>query len=112
VDVTLLYFDGCANWRTADDNLRAALGEAGLTTAEVHYRRVETVEEAEALRFVGSPTLLIDGIDPFSDPQASVGLSCRLYRTASGLAGVPSIEQIRAALEKVPGTPRIGEAAT
>ena len=99
MDVTLLYFDGCPNWRTADHSLRAALGEAGLTRAKVDYRCVETVEEAEALRFVGSPTLLLDGIDPFNDPEASIGLSCRLYRTPSGLAGVPTIEQIRMALD-------------
>ena len=87
VDVTLLYFDGCPNWRTADDNLRSALGEVGVTTAKVHYRRVGSVEEAQALRFIGSPTVLIDGVDPFDDPHASVGLSCRPYPDAGWTRG-------------------------
>lgn len=98
MELTLMYCDGCPNWNTADRNLRVALGEAGMTTAKVHHRRVESVEEAEALRFIGSPTVLIDGVDPFDDIHASVGLSCRLYWTPGGLAGTPTIEQLRAAL--------------
>jgi hypothetical protein len=98
MDVTLLYFDECPHWRAADENVRAALSQSGIV-AELRYRRVETVEDAQRLRFTGSPTVLINGVDPLSDPAASFGLSCRLYSTPSGLSGVPTIEQVRAALD-------------
>jgi hypothetical protein len=46
----------------------------------------------------GSPTVLIDGEDPFADPDAPVGLACRVYPTADELAGAPSVAQLTAAL--------------
>lgn len=95
--VTLLYFPGCPNWQTADANLRAALEEAGADVA-VHRRVVDTVEEAERQAFLGSPTILIDGRDPFAEPGAVPGLSCRVYRTDAGVAGAPTVAQLRAAL--------------
>ncbi len=45
-----------------------------------------------------SPTVLIDGVDPFADPDAPVGLSCRVYRTAGGVEGSPTLEQLRLAV--------------
>jgi len=48
----------------------------------------------------GSPTLLIDGVDPFGPPDQRPSLSCRLYRDAAGRpAGAPSVEALRQALE-------------
>jgi hypothetical protein len=95
--VTVLYFPGCPNWQTADGNLRAALVETGADVA-VHRRIVDNVEDAERLGFLGSPTVLIDGRDPFAEPGAVPGLSCRVYRTDGGLAGAPTVAQLRAAL--------------
>ena len=48
----------------------------------------------------GSPTLLIDGIDPFaSADQCACGVSCRLYRDQEGrIAPAPSVDQLRDAL--------------
>ncbi|MCA1737223.1 MAG: thioredoxin family protein, partial [Actinobacteria bacterium] len=48
--------------------------------------------------FCGSPTVLIDGVDPFSNRKAMVGLACRLYLTQNGPAGSPTIEQLRTAI--------------
>ena len=45
----------------------------------VVYQLVRTPQEAQAVGFRGSPTALVDGIDPFADPVTPVGLSCRLY---------------------------------
>ena len=97
VTVTLLYFPGCPNWQTAEANLRAALAEAGADVA-VHRQVVDTLEDAERLGFLGSPTVLIDGRDPFAEPGALPGLSCRVYRTATSVAGTPTVAQLRAAL--------------
>jgi hypothetical protein len=42
--------------------------------------------------------MLINGVDPFADPDAPVGLSCRVYRTDDGPAGSPTVEQLLAVL--------------
>ena len=49
--------------------------------------------------FTGSPTILINGIDPFAQPQQTPGLACRLYPTPDGPAGVPSLPELRRALQ-------------
>jgi hypothetical protein len=96
MDITLLYFDDCPNWKVADERLAVIAAER--PDVVVTRRRVETVEQAERLGFHGSPSILVDGIDVFADPGAGVGLSCRVYRTPQGLAGAPTIEQLRTAL--------------
>ncbi|WP_409329026.1 DF family (seleno)protein [Trujillonella humicola] len=94
MDVKVLFFDGCPNWEVADARLREALKQAGRSDVRVEHHRVTTPEEAEAVRFRGSPTILVNGQDPFADPDAPVGLSCRVYRTDAGLAGAPTVEQL------------------
>jgi len=94
VEITLHYFDGCPNWRTAGARVREVLDATGRSDIPVTHEKVETPEEAERLGFVGSPTLLVDGRDPFATPGAPVGLACRIYRTPDGLAGSPTVEQL------------------
>ena len=95
--VTLQYFDGCPNWELADQRLRALQAELDLTIA---YHRVETPEEAERVGFRGSPTLLIDGIDPFATADDLAGLACRVYDTPDGPRGAPTSDQLRRALHQ------------
>ncbi len=55
---------------------------------------VTTPEDAELWGFRGSPSVLVDGEDPFACPDAPVGLSCRLYRPPEGDGGSPTREQL------------------
>lgn len=96
VEVTLLYFDGCPNWKVADERLERLARE--LPTLRITRRRVVTSEEAERLGFRGSPSILVDGVDVFAEPDAPVGLSCRVYATPDGPAGSPTLPQLREAL--------------
>jgi hypothetical protein len=96
--ISLLYFDGCPNWHVADKRLRAALVAVGRPDDAIEHVLVSTPEEAEAAQFRGSPTVLVDGRDPFADPDALIGLACRLYMTEQGLAGSPTVEQLVAVL--------------
>lgn len=90
------YFDGCPNWTVAAERLAVIAAErAGIT---VVHRPVETPEDAETVGFRGSPSILVDGKDLFPDPSAGVGLACRLYVTPDGLAGAPTLDQLRAAI--------------
>ena len=96
MDVTLLYFDDCPNWNQAAAHLDLLAAEArGLV---VSLQRVETIEDAERLSFRGSPSILVDGIDPFAPDDAPVGLACRVYSTPNGPAGSPTLEQLRTAI--------------
>lgn len=96
MEVTLLYFDDCPNWRIADAHLRhLAVEDPRLTIRRVV---VKTPEEAERAGFTGSPTILVEGSDPFAEPGAPTGLACRVYRTPEGLRGSPTLDQLRAAV--------------
>jgi hypothetical protein len=96
--VTLLYFDGCPNWEETDAHLRVLAGE--VPDLSITRVRVESADDAERLGFRGSPSVFVDGVDPFSDPGAPVGLSCRVYATPDGLAGSPTLSQLREALTR------------
>lgn len=96
MQITLQYFDGCPNWQTAADRLMEIADERSDVT--VNRQLIATQDEAEAVDFRGSPTLLADGVPLFPAPEAPPGLSCRVYLTPSGLAGSPTTEQIRDAI--------------
>ena len=98
----MLYFDDCPNWRHADTRLREALADRE-TPVEVGYQLVRSAEEAERAGFRRSPTILINGRDPFASPGDPVGLACRIYRTPNGVEPAPTVEQLRAALVDADG---------
>lgn len=92
----LLYFDDCPSWKLAADRLDAVAATRGLA---VERRIVGTAEEAQAARFAGSPTVLVDGRDPFASGDERFGLACRVYNTPDGPAGSPTTEQLEAVLD-------------
>ncbi len=98
MDVTLQYFDGCPHWRLAESRLTEALRSAGLEETSINYQKIESSEEAERLSFRGSPTILVDGRDPFAGETQPVGMTCRLYDTEDGREGAPSVAQMQDAL--------------
>lgn len=96
MDVELQYFEGCPNWRVAAERLAQVAAEEAVIT--VRRRIVATPEEAEAVGFRGSPTILIDGHDAFAERDEPNGLSCRIYQTPDGAAGAPTLAQLRDAV--------------
>jgi len=98
MDITVLVIEGCPNTASTEQNLRAALTRTGRNAAVV-LRTVATDAEAAHLGFAGSPTILIDGHDPFPG-VASGGLSCRLFNTPDGPKGAPSVDQLVEALRR------------
>ncbi|GAB3662702.1 hypothetical protein GCM10027596_24730 [Nocardioides korecus] len=104
MDIALLYFDDCPNWKIADERLAAIAAERPDLTVSRHL--VDTIDEAERVGFHGSPSILVDGVDVFAEPDAGVGLSCRVYRTPDGPAGAPTLEQLRAAFAVTNGAMR------
>jgi hypothetical protein len=97
--IELLYFDGCPSYERLLPRLRELVADAGVTD-EVELRRVDSPESAVAERFLGSPTVRVDGIDVERAASArdDFGLKCRLYSTAEGLLGTPPDQWITGAL--------------
>ena len=96
----LLYWEGCPSHPQALADLRAAMADAGLDPDTVLVREVDTDQRASRERFVGSPTIRIDGedVDPPGDDEP-VGLTCRVYRLRDGRPSpVPDPAVLREAL--------------
>lgn len=91
-----MYFDGCPNWKVADERLAQVAAERPDIT--LTRRQVHTIVEAERVGFHGSPSILVNGADAFADSDAGIGLACRVYATPDGPAGAPTLEQLRAAI--------------
>jgi hypothetical protein len=98
MEVSLLYFDGCPNHKDTLVLLNGLLDEASWE-GTVQLVNVDSPERALELDFRGSPTVRIDGVDPFLDHDAPPGLSCRIYATGSGFQGTPPEDQLRTAIE-------------
>jgi hypothetical protein len=96
MDITLLYFEDCPNWKTTETHLSVLARE--LPDLKISCHLVDTAEEAERIRFRGSPSILLDGVDAFADSDSPVGLSCRVYQTPAGPAGSPTLDQLREVL--------------
>lgn len=96
MDITLLYFEDCPNWKVADERLAALAAERPDIRVTRHL--VDTVAEAEWTRFHGSPSILVESVDVFAEPGSEVGLSCRRYLTPDGYEGAPTLDQLRTVL--------------
>jgi len=97
--VEVQYFDGCPTYRAAEETLRGVLSQEDVE-ADVELVAVNTDEEAQRLRFPGSPTIRVDGEDLFPVPdRAEYALGCRMYATPEGMKASPTAEMVRAALE-------------
>lgn len=96
--IEVLYFDGCPNSAEACHRTEAALAALGWGTVAVMMRQMRTAEDAEGTAFAGSPTISVDGRDIFPGAAPTSELSCRIYQTPNGLAGLPTVGQLKDAL--------------
>lgn len=98
--VEILHIPDCPNFAEAGARVRAALDKAGHPALEIGFRLLTSSEQAAAVPFAGSPTILLDGIDAFPGNGRTADLACRVYRTETGLAGVPTVEDLVAAIRQ------------
>jgi hypothetical protein len=99
VKVEIFYFEGCPNHKPAVERVRSVLMQQGIS-AELTEIEVPDAESAEAVGFLGSPTIRVNGldIDPAARAAKQAGFACRHY---SG--GLPSEAMIRMALLEAQG---------
>jgi hypothetical protein len=101
VNVELLWWEGCPSTERALEAVREALSGLGLSEVEVRMREIETDAEAERTGFVGSPTILIDGVDLVPPADEPTGLSCRVYHRRDGrISPIPDPDDLREALTR------------
>ena len=94
--IEVLYFEGCPNLEPTLALANEALSQLGLS-ADVREIEVRTPEDAKRLRFLGSPSVRVDGkdIEPGVESRTEYALSCRLY----GDRGHPPKKLLVAALD-------------
>jgi hypothetical protein len=99
--VEVLYFDGCPNHEALLPHLRELL-ESHAAGADIELVRVQDADAAERERFLGSPTVRVDGedVEPGAGERTDFGLKCRLFATPGGRRGMPTDEWVLAALER------------
>ena len=98
--IELLWWEGCPSWTHTLEDLRAAVTEAGLDPDRIVVREIDDEAQADAERFVGSPTILVDGQDIQPPGEAELpGLTCRVYRLRDGrISPTPDPADLREAL--------------
>lgn len=92
--IEVLYFEGCPNHLPTLERIHQVLREEGCD-AKVREVLVPDVETAHNVRFLGSPTIRVNGVDiePTAKERKDFGLMCRRYAN-----GIPSHELIREAV--------------
>jgi hypothetical protein len=98
--IDVLYVESCPNHLPTLERINEVLSEEGCN-AEVTEVLVADVRTAQRVKFLGSPTVHVNGIDiePTASRRQDFGLMCRRY---SG--GIPSHELIRTAVRSASKT--------
>jgi hypothetical protein len=94
--VEVLYVTDCPSHPPAVRLLKDVLAAEGIK-AEVTEVLVADAQMASELKFCGSPTIRINGLDIAGEPSGIGTFACRLY-PGSRRIGVPPIELVRYAL--------------
>lgn len=99
--IELLYFDGCPGFAELRPRLERLLAERRLDD-HLELVAVMSVEQAEAQRFLGSPSVRMNGhdVEPSADEREDFGMKCRTYPRAGRMGHAPTDEQIVAALDR------------
>ncbi|MGE3073927.1 MAG: hypothetical protein AB7N24_11760 [Dehalococcoidia bacterium] len=97
--IELLWFEGCPNHPAARAMIDDVVAEYRV---RADVRAIEVADEtiARRIRFPGSPTIRVDGVDiepGFTDCDDCTP-RCRVYHTSAGLRGLPERSWLVAAL--------------
>src|SRR6516164_1497436 len=99
--IEVLYFDGCPNYKPALVRVRQVLPEEGLF-AEIVEVNVSEQSIAQKVRFLGSPSIRVNGLDdePEARRERACGMMCRTYAVNGRREGLPSHEMLRQAMRE------------
>jgi hypothetical protein len=99
--IQVLYYYGCTSYERALEQLENAMKDEGIEDY-VEVVRVTNEAEAKKFRFLGSPTIQINGKDVEREARmrSNYGMRNRQYWSKAGQSGIPSDETVRAALRE------------
>ncbi|NOX62296.1 MAG: DUF2703 domain-containing protein [Chloroflexi bacterium] len=100
--IQFLYYEDCPSHEQALQRLQRVMAEEGVDEP-IEVIKVETEEQARKWRFIGSPTILLNGEDIVPPPPAAQpALTCRVYQWPDGrISPLPSPDMIREALRQI-----------
>lgn len=93
IKIVIQHFEGCPNSPILIERVKVAIKEF----QDVDYQEilVDSNDKAKEIKFRGSPTFLINGVDFENLPEPTYpNLACRFYPN-----GLPSVEDIRQKLK-------------
>lgn len=97
--IEVIYFQGCPNHAPAVHQVKLALLSAKLDEP-IEEIEVHDAAMAQQLKFLGSPSIRIDGLDIEPDARSAkaFGYGCRTYEAAGQRTGTPPLDLIYQAL--------------
>ncbi len=107
MNIELFYFKGCPNYERALEVIKEALLDCELT-ADIRMVNIKDQQDAVAKRFMGSPSVRIDGrdIEIADERKAAYSMRCRRYRDGEEMIGYPPKQLVIEMLRKTSGTER------
>ncbi len=100
MNIQVLYFTGCPNHGPTVERVRELVQQLGID-AQINEMEVTARDDPAALKFAGSPTVLVDGrdIEPAQRQSPAYAFGCRTYNGQ----GVPPAAMIEPALREAAG---------
>lgn len=92
--IDVLVVPDCPNHIQTLSRVHAALAAVSIEGAAVRTIVVDDLAQAQTVGMHGSPTILIDGHDPFALPESAASISCRLYQSTNGIDGCPTFDEL------------------
>ncbi len=93
--IEILFFAGCRNFGPAVELAERVVADLGVD-AHIQQVEVDSADEAQRLRFLGSPSIHVNGqdIEPDAGGRTDFAVSCRLY----GDSGIPASDLLESAV--------------
>ena len=101
--IELIYDPECPNVPKAREQLLEAFAMLALPPRWQEWRTDDPKMPDHAQGY-GSPTILVDGQDLSGSGEIDGTAGCRVYATAEGLSGVPTVEEIVACIRSSLGS--------
>ena len=95
MEIEVLVVPDCPHRAAAVGLVRELLDELRLSTTQIRIGVIDTAAEAVRRGFAGSPTILVDGVDPFAELGQPAALACRIYRGEAGAGPLPDKQALR-----------------
>lgn len=104
--IELLYFEDCPHWQSTLSLVESVVAELGIE-AEIVLCNVQNQNDAITYRFLGSPSLRIDGhdLEEIDNSGVDFGVTCRVYKHDGGFSGIPSREIVMRRLREIANAP-------